>query len=435
MSKQNPDPLRRRSINLFRSWFSFEEDIDITDDVWVLYRRNIVIKNIILLSNLVYTFILFIITLGSPEQGGNWILSVISLPLTFMINKTLKRMIYDDAKSLIKQQIAMYMASFYMFLSAVLIYLKLKSGADIYLSEAGYILLYYSVVVVSLYQDKRLMMTIFRWMLVLITIIHFTITYQIYNREMTVPEFLRAFYSMNEFKDILLRTLIFIIFMMVIYSIVSIGQYMQEERKNELVKRRSVQEDFTHIVSDIFGVVLNLKVNLEDRRHAILVSDMAERMAGTYGLPPKTIEEIVSYAKIHVTERDQIKLDEYSNRVLFEESDYNELKKKTEHGARVIKRLQLQQKCEDIARAHIEGYANDAFVDQISKIQTNIESQIILLSDLYITLRSGNTYKRPYSHKFTMESFEKEFKKYFDPILYERFSKWQHDFEAMYNQY
>ena len=46
--------------------------------------------------------------------------------------------------------------------------------------------------------------------------------------------------------------------MIVLYSIVSIGEFMQEERKNELIKRRQVQEDFTNVVTKIFEIAIKI---------------------------------------------------------------------------------------------------------------------------------------------------------------------------------
>ena len=49
--------LKKLGNNIFSKFFGFEEGIDITDDVAVLNRRNIVIKNIIFVSK--YIFILY----------------------------------------------------------------------------------------------------------------------------------------------------------------------------------------------------------------------------------------------------------------------------------------------------------------------------------------------------------------------------------------
>ena len=117
--------LLKKIKSFFERNFSFEHGVDLNDEVEVLFRRNIVIKNIILISNMVYSIILFLVSYGDPSNG-NWLWSVIPFPLTFVINQTIKKIIYSENKDLIRQQIAMYMCSFYMFLSAIFVYIKLK---------------------------------------------------------------------------------------------------------------------------------------------------------------------------------------------------------------------------------------------------------------------------------------------------------------------
>ena len=101
----------------------------------------------------------------------------------------------------------------------------------------------------------------------------------------------------------------------------------------------------------------------------------------------------------------------------------------------VAKRMQLSQKCENIVRAHIEGWNNQEFQIKMLNMQNNIESQIILICDMYISLRSAKSFKRPYPHKLVIEYLEKEFKIYFNNELFNRFVKFDKDFETMYNEY
>jgi len=103
----------------FEKNFGFESGIDITDDNQVLYRKNVVIKNIIFVSNILYTIIFTILSLGDES---NWMLTVLLFPVTFFVNATLKKMINKGADDKMSQTIAMYFASFYMFLSSIVIY-------------------------------------------------------------------------------------------------------------------------------------------------------------------------------------------------------------------------------------------------------------------------------------------------------------------------
>ncbi|MDR4969119.1 MAG: hypothetical protein RG740_05825, partial [Acholeplasmataceae bacterium] len=277
--------------NIFAKFFGFEQGVDITNDVAVLYRRNVVIKNIVFVSNIMYSIILFILSLSTEGEVSDWVVAFIAFPLTYVINKFLKKLINMDPNDKTKQSVAMYVSAFYIFFSSILIYARLYQKE--YFETGAYILMYYAVVVISLYQEKKLMSSSFQGLLALLTVIHFIWTYnvqQLVGGE-TIIEFLPRFVRLPEFSDILLRTLLFILFYFVVYAIVSMGQYMQEERKLELIKRRQVQRDFSHIVGDLFSVVFSSSYTLMDKRHAYQVQQMAEKLGNYYGLSQGKITE------------------------------------------------------------------------------------------------------------------------------------------------
>jgi HD-GYP domain-containing protein (c-di-GMP phosphodiesterase class II) len=333
-----------------------------------------------------------------------------------------------------KQSVAMYVSAFYIFFSSILIYARLYQ-ID-YFETAAYILMYYAIVVISLYQERKLLSSSFQGLLALLTVIHFIWTFTIHRLVQegeTIMEFLPRFVTLPEFGDILLRTLLFILFYFVVYAIVSMGQYMQEERKKELIKRRQVQGDFSHIVGDLFSVVFSSSYTLMDKRHASQVQMMSEKLADYYGMSYEKIKDLNAYALIHL-QYQEIKhmLNDMNT---FDEKSYDVLKEKTELGSKIAKRMQLAQKCEDIARAHIEDSANEKFLKEMLLIQPEIESQIILLADLYITMRGPKPYKRPMAHSIVLKSFQNELGQYFDHDLKERFLKFHDEFAEMYNNF
>jgi response regulator RpfG family c-di-GMP phosphodiesterase len=154
-------------------------------------------------------------------------------------------------------------------------------------------------------------------------------------------------------------------------------------------------------------------------------------LAGYFGLSVLQINQIKTYSTIHLNYQEVEDL-VFDNET---ESKYELLQEKTLLGTRIAKRLQLAQKAEDIARAHIEGVATDAFFEQMRKIQPEIEAQVILLCDLYVTMRSSKSYKRPYPNQAVIQLFEKSFVRYFDYNLVERFLKFKAEFEKIYNDY
>ncbi|MFA5526928.1 MAG: hypothetical protein WC992_08895 [Acholeplasmataceae bacterium] len=418
---------------IFAKFFGFEQGVDITDDVAVLFRRNVVIKNIVFISNIMYSIILFLLSLSTKDQVSNWIVTIIAFPLTYVINALLKKLINNDPHDKTKQSVAMYVSAFYIFFSSILIYARLYQ-ID-YFETAAYILMYYAVVVISLYQERKLLSSSFQGLLALLTVIHFIWPFSLERlaEGKTFLEFLPAFIRSSEFSDVLLRTILFILFYFVVYAIVSMGQYMQEERKKELIKRRQVQGDFSHIVGDLFSVVFSSSYTLMDRRHASQVQQMAEKLADYYGLSSDKVSAMNRYSLIH------LQYQEIKNMLIdmntFGEQSYDFLKEKTELGSQIAKRMQLAQKCEDIARAHIEDSANEKFLKEMLLIQPETESQIILLADLYITMRGPKPYKRPMAHSIVLKSFQNELGQYFDHDIKERFLKFHDEFAEMYNNF
>lgn len=410
--------------------FGFERGIDITDDTQVLYRKNYVIKNIVFISNLIYSIVFSLLSMG---HSNNWLLSVLLFPITFVLNSTLKKLINKNPNDNMRQTLAMYTMSFYMFLSTLIIYIKLKNSDAVYLQEIGYILIYYSLAICAFYQDKKMLKNICIWVLILITILHFTVTYSLISDDMAtdITIFFNKFFKSDVFKDILLRTILLSMFMLVLYISVSMANYMQDERRKELSKRREVQEDFTKVITEIFEVSLNKKnISQADVDETIILSTMAKKLSSLLGNTPDVTNSIYSFARLYIDEDVCFNTNSYSN----EDEKFEMIRTQTELGSKLISRIELARKCEDIIRATFEGSNDDAFISRMKNIQNNNESQIILICDLYVSMRSVKSYKKAYNHRITMNYIEEHFKYYFDPLVFERFIRFSSDFEELFNE-
>lgn len=410
--------------------FSFESNIDLSNEAEVLFRRNVVIKNIILVSNLVYSSLLFIISINS-NQDGAWLFTVIPLPITFLINRTIKKLVYTDTKSLVSQQVAMYLSAGYMYLSAILIYIKLEIGSDNYLSQSGYMLIYYSLIVVSLYQDRVMLKRVFSWMLFIVTGLHFLVTYQIYNKDYAanILTFFEKFFYTSEFKDILFRTVIMGCFMLVLYAICVIGEKMSSARTEELLKRQDIQSDFTNIVTNLFDVLINSRVNTDDDEETDILAEITWKLASSCGYHPDKCTEISKYSLFIKEHQNDFKIEADNNEDLFET-----LRNQSQLGTQLVKRIELSQKAVNIVRTHIEGNSSLAFINKMNQIQKNTEADIILLSDLYTILRSLKSYKRPYPHNSAIDFINNNFNVYFDQALLDRFMRFNTDFEKIFDR-
>ncbi|MFA7589330.1 MAG: hypothetical protein WCY22_03105 [Acholeplasmataceae bacterium] len=416
--------------NLFAKFFGFEQGIDITDDVAVLYRRNVVIKNIIFVSNIMFSFLQFLLSLATGEVT-DWVITVATFPLVYVINKLLKSLINMDHHDRTKQSVAMYVAAFYIFFASILMYARLYEQFE----TGAYILMYYAVVVISLYQEKKLLSRSFQGLLALLTVIHLLLTYNLesLSQNMTIIEFIPVFVRHQAFRDILLRSVLFTLFYFVVYATVSMGQYMQEERRKELAKRRQVQSDFTNVVGNLFSDVLAVSSNLIERKHAFHVQEMSKRIASYMALSDEKIAEIEAFAVVHL-QYPEIK-NILGNMSISSETDYDILKQKMLLGSKITKRMQLARKCEDIARAHAEGNQTEAFINDMNQIQPELESQIILMADLYISLRKALSYKRPYTHQAVYKHFQTELNQFFESDLKERFMRFHEELSEIYSSF
>jgi response regulator RpfG family c-di-GMP phosphodiesterase len=157
---------------------------------------------------------------------------------------------------------------------------------------------------------------------------------------------------------------------------------------------------------------------------------MSKKLASLLSLDVKKCEAIANFAEIHINNK--ISFNQNSN--LTEDEKFESLRRQTELGSELISRIQLSRKCEDIVRAALEGSDSDEFKSNERKIQSNKESDIILICELYVTLRSVKSYKRPYNHQKAIAFISNQCIVYFDSEVYERFIKFSSDFEAIYDE-
>lgn len=434
----------KKIANFFSHWFTklfaFDVGIDMTNDVDVLYRRNVVIKNIIALSNILFTLIFLGLSLFR-DNVGDWLMTVVFFPLTFAINSILKRLINADRHDKTKLEVAMYVSAFYMFLSSMLVYIRLVTGEVYYqdgtgirlFEAASYILIFYSLVVISLYQNKKVLRNSFLSLLAVITIIHFTVTYSALGSGYTFWQFFVGFVPTPAFADIVLRTIIFCVFYLVVYAIVAISEQLSQERRDELIKRRQVQNDFASIVKDLFSISFNLSPDALNQKEVNQVKTLSVALADKYHLADVQMKELLNFVAIQL-EYQQIETLLTSD-IKLDESNYEAVKAQTHLGALIAKRLQLTQKAQDIVRAVIEKADDQAFIESMNKIQPEVISQIILMANIYIIMRSVAPYKRPISHKETLKYIDEHISVFIDPKVKETFDRYADEFEKIYSDF
>ena len=161
-----------------------------------------------------------------------------------------------------------------------------------------------------------------------------------------------------------------------------------------------------------------------------ILAIMVKKLASLYSYSPDRCEELVKYTRLHIDQ----KLDFSFQNIDSDEEKFIAIQSQTNLGSKMISRLQLKRKAEDILRATFEGSDTDEFVKHEREIQDTEEANIILICDLYVSMRSVKPFKKAYNHKNTIAYMEKSFKVYFDPFIFDRFNRYSSDFEKIFDE-
>lgn len=460
---EKPSNFRRRLSIMYKRFakrlsdrFNFEAGVDILDDTSVLYRRNKVNKNILLVSNTVLVIFTFI-----GNQSPNYAFTIVFALVMLALNTSLTKIINEQPRTLLKQQMAMYFGSIYILMASFTAYIKLMISArdyadvvgeysgvaahilattDISIAQAGYILIYFALVVVALYQDATLLRTLFKFVLVVMTGIHILIMYPLYEHASSLTELYNYLFTAphnNILIDIVLRTIVLIVFYIALYSSVSISEMMNSKRREELIRRVDLEKDFKAVVGDVFDVinVFNSHTINQSKNDVHRVAELASRLGNVLGLSNNVCTEIYDYCVIHLDKVNMLNILEYEDKDVLTERDYTEIRNKTILGSVIIKRLQLNQKSEDIVRSHFEKTNDQQFTERVKRIQRSQEGQIILLAEIYDILRQNRNYKSALKHRRSIDLLQLEFSEYFEPYILDRFVKYEKEFETYYQNY
>ena len=428
----------------FRNRFSFDVDVDLTDKTSILYRRNVVIKNIIFLTNLVFTFVSFI-----GITNSNYIITIVFFLLMTGLSQTIRYMLKKKKDDYVHQTIIMYFQSFFVFILSVLLYVKVWLGfyiqnggsnfstAQLLISQAVYVLIYLTIVIMSLYQNPKHLRIMFFWTLIVLTVVHFTLVHpDLYSNATNLKEFLKYMFVDNSLIaiDILLRTVVFAVLYAALYSSASISSYINDQRRNEFKKRVGVESNFTDVVDSVFEAVkvYNSSSNeLEQRITATRVSFVSRELGIAMNYDQDTIQNIYEFSKVHAEKLKYLTLEEYHE---VTSENFDEIMEKTKLATTIIKRLQLCKKAEDIVMAVFENQVTSDFKYNMKQNQTDRISQIILLSEIYVILRCDRNYKKALNHLRSVELINSDFQSFFDSDIISRFNKYNHEIELAYEK-
>ena len=447
-SNQHYENIRRKDTKISRFFikmFSFDADIDLTNPTSVLYRKNYVIRNIIFLANLV--FLLFSLV---GISKSNLIISIAFWLIMTALSQTIYQMLKRKRDDFSHQQLIMYLQSLFVFILSIVLYIRVYLGFTILdtdnpgltniefsITQTSYILIYLTLVIMSLYQDTKLLKAMFFWVLIILTVIHLTLLHpELYSHASSATELWQFIVSGNYriLLDIGLRTFVFLVFFIALYISASVFHFISEERKQEFKRRVGVEANFKDVVDSVFEAVKVYDISQDQyslRLSSFKVSAVAKELALAMNFSVSTVMEIGYNATVHAEKLSELDL---SGITEINQDNFDYVLEKTKLATVIIKRLQLSKKADDIVYRYFQGLLDRRFIDKMSLYPSDYNQNIILLSEIYCILRSDTSYKKSLTHERAIEIIENGLNGLFEHNLVIRFVKFNHEIQIVHDR-
>ena len=342
----------------------------------------------------------------------------------------------------------MYLQSLFVFILSVVLYMKVYLGftylddgqltdVEFSITQAAYLLIFFSFVIISLYQNTKLLRTMFAWTMVIIIVLNITLLHpSLFSHAKTIPNLVN--YLVGEGRqvsvDIILRIFVFLVFFAALYTSASISQYMFKQRTSEVERRMDVEANFKDVVESVFESVRaysSADDKFEESLTAMKVAAVVREIGIAMNYDSNTIIDLTKFATIHSKRMNELSI--YGIEEI-NSSNFDLVLKKTKLATTIIKRLQITKKAEDIVYRYFEGVLDKSFVDKMALDPEDYESNILLISEIYHNLRSDKSFKKALNHQRSVELIQKEFYKLFNQNLVMRFVKFNYEIGVAYDK-
>jgi hypothetical protein len=436
--QQKKTPFRFANLKYL---FDLEAGVDILDESESLYRKNKIIKRIVFITNI--TFGIFLLT----RSFSLIIITLLVFAFTFGINRLLESLIYTNPSDELNQKIAMYLVSGNTLIVAISTFINLHidavnaaatnvPDAATYaaIANVSYGLVFFSLILTAFYQNKQLMLYASYATLFIYTVLHLVVIYPVYQ---TVTDFVSFtdYITTNEARDIGIRTVILSMFVLAINFNVRISEKLNEERKYEISNRRGLEQDFILIIKDLFSSIEIFQANnlYLDQFSTYRSVQMIRKLAGLIGKRIQELESVTTFAKVHIDQKDVLTLLDYESITTLTPRDYAEIERRTTIGRNILKRIRIHQYAEDLVR----NFTKKAFEKDLGEppVAMNVETQLVLLFDLYDALRMDRLYKDAFTHRESVRIIRDQFSDMFEFQLLDRFIRFEDEFRELYDTF
>lgn len=211
----------------------------------------------------------------------------------------------------------------------------------------------------------------------------------------------------------------------VIFIIILIILYIKSERN------RKKAEDLSSVLVETFESI-NQFDQEEAGDHAKRFSLYSVFLAEKLNLDEKKKEEIKKYTPLHDLGKVVIPNEILNKPGKLTPEEFEQVKKHTVIGYKLIEKLGLGKTAENIVKHHHEKWNGKGYPEGISGENIPIEARIAALADVYDNLRQDKVYRPGMTHEKAVEIIKSESGISFDPALVEIFVKENKAFEKIY---
>ena len=402
--------LLMKVVGLIMRFFSFQfEGFDVLNTTEVLRRKNILVNRILTIANILITvfIVMYYDSIGLPKSLSLLVPTVlINLLITYFVSSK-----KDDYE---KQLMGMYVA----VLSVSYIALRLFV---LYPMPFTYIFIYIALMIIALFQNRHAIILGDALILSVASYIH-------------ISEISKGSQStlITDNHDITVYFMFLILFIFVITSMVFFSEYMDKERRNELKKREELEQHFKNVLWDVFDTIDDFSQVTEGKEsnRDYMIAVMAKRLGMLYGFDEQKSDELFNYAiVIGVNSNFDFNYSEETKQDIL--SDYSKIRYKLGIGNMLLRRTRIRMKCEAMVRNRFESWSLSKNIKAEDK---SIESQIILLCELYVMLRDRQSYKKALPHVKAIKEIVDHFMNFFEEHLMNVFMENNVEFEVIYEK-
>lgn len=173
-------------------------------------------------------------------------------------------------------------------------------------------------------------------------------------------------------------------------------------------------------------------------KHIKRVNFFAKRIAEELGMSKEFTNKLYNSAQMHDVGKIYIGKDVLLKPGKLTEDEFEEIKKHTTYGAKIIGDSEYLKMSAEVAKYHHEKYDGTGYPEGKKGEDIPLSARIVFIADIYDALRSPRSYKPEFSHEKAYEIITlgdgRVNPEHFDPKVLEAFKRVHEEFRSIYDE-